>query len=187
MPLPGIFASSFKNIGPQGAYDSLAVTTVGSTPVGTVTFSGIPQNYKHLQVRILMRSDRATTLDSNFIYFNGDTTTSNYVTHGLVGSGSGTPGAYTDTADYIGIGVLPGSSIASNIFGVSIVDILDYTNINKYKVCKTLNGTDANGSGQARFNSGMWMNTGAVTSISFNTHGGGNFTQYSQFAIYGVK
>jgi hypothetical protein len=76
-------------------------------------------------------------------------------------------------------------------FGVSIVDILDYANTNKYKTVRVLSGVDFNGTlagygGYVGPLSGNWRNTSAITSIKINAQTG-NFTQYSQFALYGIK
>ena len=58
-------------------------------------------------------------------------------------------------------------------------------NTNKYKTVRTLNGTDSNGSGQITLVSGGYRSTSAITTVAINS--GGTFTQYSHFALYGVK
>jgi hypothetical protein len=77
-------------------------------------------------------------------------------------------------------------------FGVSIIDILDYANTNKYKTFRNLNGNDINGTiasvgGYISLLSGLWMKTNAITSLKFAPVNGTTFTQYSQFALYAVK
>ena len=44
-----------------GAYESIASTTVGSGGVSTITFSSIPDTYKHLQIRYTARVTGSTT------------------------------------------------------------------------------------------------------------------------------
>jgi hypothetical protein len=56
---------------------------------------------------------------------------------------------------------------------------------NKHKTVRGLAGWDANGSGYGGISSGVWRNTNAVTSI--NLVPSGNFMQYTQFALYGIK
>ena len=80
--------SSFTNLtkyndflGPNSAYiptsfDSIASAT-GTGSSGTITFSSIPQTYKHLQIRGIGRLDVVTGGVSTRIRLNGDTT-SNY-------------------------------------------------------------------------------------------------------------
>jgi hypothetical protein len=82
----------------------------------------------------------------------------------------------------------PGASSTASIFGVAVCDILDYTNTNKYKTVRSLSGHDQNGSGYVTLMSGSWRNTAAITSITIlRDSGGANLTQYSQFALYGIK
>jgi hypothetical protein len=63
---------------------------------------------------------------------------------------------------------------------------LDYANTNKYKTLRTLNGSDANGSGVVQLRSGLWMSSSAINAITLSTSAG-NFNQYSSFALYGIK
>jgi hypothetical protein len=67
------------------------------------------------------------------------------------------------------------------------MDIVDYTNTNKYKTSRAFAGFDANGSGMLAVTSGLWMSTTAINSITFTSDASGNFAQYSSFALYGVK
>jgi hypothetical protein len=63
--------------------------------------------------------------------------------------------------------------------GVSIIDILDYANANKYKTVKGLSGTYWGASG-------AWRNSSAVTSVTvFGSNG--NFGANSTFSLYGIK
>lgn len=165
------------------SYESIATVTVGSGGAANVEFTSIAGTYTHLQVRGIMRSDG--TLDGFNTQFNSDTG-SNYTRHRLYGAGSSAaadgnaPRSNITLAD----GVL--TSAGASIFGAVIFDILDYANTNKYKTVRSLGGNDKNGSGSIWFNSGMWMNTNAITSIKIFP-GDGNFVQYTQFALYGVK
>ena len=181
-PILGIYASQISGhlFAPSGAYDSIATTTLGST-TASVTFSSIPSTYTHLQLRCLM-SDTATGSASMTAQFNGDTG-ANYSSHILLGNGStaGAAAFISDTKMFSGYFYQ-----GTNIFGAAVVDILDYANTNKYKTLKSLSGGDANGNGQMRLFSGLWMNTGAISSITLASNGG-NFIQYSQFALYGIK
>ena len=56
----------------------------------------------------------------------------------------------------------------------------------KYKSIKILNGADTNGGGDIQFQSGLWMNTNAVSSISFFLTAG-TFSSGAIFALYGIK
>ena len=67
-----------------------------------------------------------------------------------------------------------------------MIDILDYSNTNKYKTARVLGGMDFNGSGSASLQSGLWMSTSAVTSITCIS-AGNNWTTGTQIALYGVN
>jgi hypothetical protein len=167
-----------------GDYEPIeTVTLTGSQ--ATITFSSIPSTYKHLQIRAIGRMAAAATLDSLWAQFNSDTTSSNYYAHGIYATGSGTPGAYADSGAFAQIGILSANSAGANMFGAFVMDILDYSNTNKYKTTRTLSGADLNGDGQLRFVSGLWKNTAAISSIVID--GNSNFAQYSSFALYGIK
>lgn len=79
-----------------------------------------------------------------------------------------------------------GSSNGANIYGTSVLDVLDYTNANKFKTTRGLAGVDANGSGYVWYSSGNWRSTSAVTSLQLIAETG-NFTTDSQFALYGIQ
>jgi hypothetical protein len=167
------------------AYESISTVTVGAGGVSTVTFSNIPATYTHLQVRILARDSRANAFSNIEWRYNADTG-SNYTSHILYGNGSGTAAAVDLNLSTQSAIRIAGGNAASNIFGVGIIDILDYTNTNKYKVSRTLSGNDQNGDGQIYFTSGLWNNTAAITSITFIPTTA-NIVQYSSFALYGIK
>jgi hypothetical protein len=185
MPILGIIASSIQNsIANASSYESIATVTVGAGGAASISFTSIPSTYQHLQIRGITRSPDASYITARF---NADTG-SNYSTHyiyaepGTVVSGA----AANDTVFYVSRSNYFAS--ASTMFGAGICDILDYANTNKYKTTRTLTGNDTNGTagGAIYYTSGNWRNTAAVTSILiFPTSG--NFSQYSSFALYGIK
>jgi len=186
-PILGIYASQISGhlFAPSGAYDSIATSTVGAGGAAYIEFTSIPSTYTHLQVRMLQRSDYAGTFVGTAIRLNSDTG-SNYSFHVLTGDGSSaSAGGYASMSDIDGAS-FSAASITSGVFGVGILDILDYANTNKYKTTRMLGGVDANGSGATNFWSGSWRNTAAVSTIRIYP-GAGNYTQYSSFALYGIK
>jgi hypothetical protein len=46
-------------------------------------------------------------------------------------------------------GVCTSDGITASVYSAGVIDILDYANTNKYKTMRILDGTDANGSGEA--------------------------------------
>jgi hypothetical protein len=171
-----------------GDYESINTVTVGSGGQATITFSSIPATFKHLQVRYMSRSANASTTDVLSWRFNSDTA-SNYSRHFLFGDGGGgvgVSGAATSDTRMTTDGTT-GATATASIFGVGVVDILDYADTNKYKTLRALSADDRNGAGLVVVNSGNWRSTSAVSTITIITNSTANFAQYSSFALYGIK
>jgi hypothetical protein len=168
------------------SYESIATTTVGAGGSATVTFSSIPSTYKHLQVRITAKTNRALNRDGSKVTFNSDTSSS-YVDHYLYGTGSSAAAGYDAAAPASGIYRLSGNTSATDIFGAIVYDILDYANTNKNKTCRYLGGVDLNGADEIYLGSNLYMKTDAISSITFAPIVGTSFLQYSSFALYGIK
>jgi hypothetical protein len=174
MPNLGIIASS-KSGTLLGDYQSIATTTVGSGGASSITFSSIPATYQHLQIRLFSRnsSDNGTVS----MRYNSDSG-ANYSVHDLYGSGSAAAASATVSGTSV-FASLTGSTQAA----VSIIDILDYADTNKFKTNRSMIGVDYNGSGYVWFSSGNWRSTAAINSIVLNA----TFTQYTSAALYGIK
>jgi len=165
-----------------GDFNSIA-TINGNGSTATITFSSIPSTYTHLQVRVMARV--AAGGEDLTLQFNGDTGT-NYTRHRL--TGNGTAAAAAGNASTTGITTLgsAGMPTAASTYAVTIIDVLDYANTNKYKTARMLSGQDSNGSGGVDFTSGVWMNTAAITSLTIYALSS-NFPTASSFALYGIK
>lgn len=176
-------------------YDSLATITVGSGGASSVSFTSIPNNYTHLQIRWSAQTNRATyNIDDLIIRFNSDTG-ANYATHRMyeyAPSPSSTviaQGYSSTTAIYAGSVT---TNVATNIFNAAVTDIFDYANTNKYKTLKTLAGSDTGGAasgyaGIVGINSGHWRSNNAITSITFSPEYGSVITENSKFHLYGIR
>lgn len=167
------------------SFESIATVTVGSGGSKTVSFSSITGIYAHLELRVIARSDRASTVDYYGFRFNSDTG-SNYSKHYVGGDGSATEAGATANASTCDLYHIPAASATASIFGADIIDVIDYSNTNKYKTVRTLTGNDRNGAGRIDLFSHSWRNTNAINEITI-TCGIGNFVQYSHFALYGIK
>jgi hypothetical protein len=163
-----------------GAMIPIATTTLGSSQ-STITFSSIPQNYEHLQIRgITAGSGVQSTLR-----FNSDSG-NNYAAHSLLGDGStvSAGGATSQT----GINTIGYLNNVSNVFVPFIIDILDYSNTNKNKTVRYTFGWEKNASGSyIYYASGLWMNTSAINTITISADSSGSIAQYSSYALYGIK
>jgi hypothetical protein len=184
-PILGIYASQITGKLVTGSYESIQTVTVGSGGAASVTFSSIPSTYTHLQIRGIARGTVVSTETALRNRFNGDSG-SNYTRHDLRGNGTTATSAAATSADAMNYGDVSAASSNANVFGVFVGDVLDYANTNKYKTIRSLNGFDNNGDGQVGIKSGFWRNTAAVTEILIFP-ASGDFTQYSTFALYGIK
>ena len=194
-PIIGTIASQISGHLTSYAFESIATVNV-STDTNSISFTSIPQTYKHLQLRIVAKntvnvaSPAAGNSDIS-ASFNGDTTYTNYYSHSTYGDGTDV-GVYTanEASYYAAIGSASwGKSAQTNIFANAVSDILDYTNTNKYKTIKQISGgMKGSSGGDLKFASSVWRSTAAITSMTlYNVYTNWDFKQYSSFALYGVK
>jgi hypothetical protein len=176
-----------------GDYESIA-TANGTGSSTTITFSSIPSTYKHLQIRGILKNTSSGQFDDpTWITFNADTG-SNYSYHSLYGTGTvATALSGVSQNNIVSKGTPSGSSGSNKGFCGTIVDILDYTDTNKYKTLRWLQGFDNNGQGSSNngegsinLTSGNWRSTSAITSISF-IGSSFNWTTDATLTLYGIK
>ena len=199
MILIGTIASSLLQNVDNGVMDPLQVITVGPSGAANVEFTSIPGTYTHLQVRAFGQTNRETVgFDSMRVQFNGVSGASGgsgYTRHGITGNGSSVSAFGADSSNSNNdcqfawaLGTTTGSS-----WGTGIIDILDYTNTNKYKTIRSIGGVDLNGTvggsgGFVGLGSNLFLlNTNAITSIKLIPFVGSTISQYSHFALYGIK
>lgn len=159
----------------------------GTGSATSITFSNIPQNYQHLQIRGIVKNAFTTTstgVGNVNITFNGVGGTS-YATHTL--RGSGTAASAFGDANYSSIypnAVANSHANNTNIVGAIIIDIHDYASTTKNKTVRNFSGVDYNGGGLIELNSGVFLSTNAITSITLTTSQ--NWTTQTSFALYGM-
>lgn len=176
--------------GVANSYESIATVSVGAGGQTTISFTSIPSTYKHLQVRGILKTDRAT-YGNDGLYVKVNSNSSNYAQHYILGDGSAASasGGGGNTQILIGwAGTNAGNSSAANV-----IDILDYADTNKYKTFRNLSGVDLNGTvagygGLVALHSGMYYGgTSAITQLDFTSSNAATFQQYSHLALYGIK
>jgi hypothetical protein len=175
-----ILAAPFISL--AGDYQSIATTTVGVAGATEIIFSAIPSTYKHLQIRGMARN--STTEGNLRMQLNSDSST-NYSYHQITGTGASASSAAATSASYTENGNMP---TTTSMFATYVIDILDYADTNKFKTIRTLAGFDTNATerGLVQFLSGNWRSTSAITTVRLFA-GNNSMTQYSQFALYGIK
>ena len=189
MPIPlGILAVAGAGAAGAGAYDLLE-TTVLSSNATTVTFTGLGSysEYKHLQLRIVVRGTTIGIADNDtlLIRLNSDTG-NNYLYHQLSGNGSSVSSSgELDFPFFVLQDLVPTGDTTANNFGVACVDILDFSNANKFTTIRSLHGAVNSSETDIMLQSGLWRNTASITSITLlylSTAVIG-----SRFSLYGIK
>ena len=171
-----------------GSFESIAtVSSVGGE--SSLSFTSIPSTYKSLQIRWTSRvNSGGTTAESLWMRFNSDTG-NNYNFHSVYGTGSAAESNNDLNQERIySLNSNAGSGVASNIFGVGIMNIYDYSSTTKFKTTRAFCGCDANVSNsnfRVVLNSNLWRSTSAITSISM--FGSSTFAADSTFSLYGIK
>lgn len=181
--MSGILGALLGSYAPVStAFESIATATGTGSSI-TITFSDIPQTYKHLQLRVVGKITSTANPDFFSIRLNGNTSSS-YANHRLTGDGTSAFAASNINNDKIAdIGDAVGTT--TNIVGVSIIDIHDYSSTTRNKTLRSINGNDRNGAGRITLSSGFLNSTSAVTSISLI--GSQNFDTTTTVALYGIK
>jgi len=162
----------------------LIATASGTGSSGTITFSSIPQDYKHLQIRYTAKASSSETLIRMRLQANPDVNSFTHQRHSLFGNESGvssTAGSSGDT-DLRLLDAMASSTTANRV-SAGIIDILDYSSTTKNKTVRALYGQI--GLRRIYIASGLIDLTNATTSISLRTSD--NFTTLSRFSLYGIK
>lgn len=192
----GVYGDKYNYIGANSNnwYEAIATTQL-TTAATNITFSNIPADYTHLQLRMMLRSDRGTWGVDNFTTrFNGDTG-SNYSSHLVytnLGNGTAVSGASVNDT-WIQTTQNIGTTTGGNFYGVAVMDILDYKDTSKFKTIRMLTGFNANGTPaggddeRIMLISGNWRNTNAITTIRIAPSNGTNFTANSRISLYGLR
>ena len=163
----------------------ISTVTVGSGGVASISFTGIPQTYTDLIIKICARSTRAGADDDVYISFNGSTTGyayryfQGYITSARASSGSN---QYVAT--------MPASGATINTFGNTDTYIPNYTSAN-YKTASSDTVTENNSAvayeSLVMLMSNLWSNTAPITSITLTSGTSSNFAQYSSATLYGIR
>jgi hypothetical protein len=179
----GIFSAAGAGGGPVGDYELIETNILGSNQA-SITFSNLgtySSTYKHLQIRATGRNSSSN--GEMFLRFNADTG-NNYSTHALYADGTGPYSIAASSTSQIRAGATSLSTDASNVFGTTVLDVLDAFSTTKNKTTRSFSGRT--GSNQILLISGAWYNTASTTSLTLLT-GANNFVTGSRFSLYGIR
>lgn len=182
----GLTGTKYDTVSADNYYMEPIATTLLTSTASGVTFSNIPQNYKHLQIRIFAQSSYSVGSDALNLNFNNDTT-STYRHHQIFGNGTSVTA--NQTTDTNGMYISRFGNTTRGNYGAAIVDILDYSSGYKFKTTRNLGGVDWNGTleGAIYYSSGLYPSTAPITTLRLQTFGGSVISANSRFSLYGIK
>ena len=170
-------------------------TTYMEADAASVAFTGIPQTYKHLQLRISSRDTSAADTVEVAIRLGSlapevlDTGASYYSVE-MRGYASTENGSLNGAQSYIKCSFSAASNIDAAGYGSGMVNILDYTNTDKMHTVLITGGQSINVTGYPWLSTvgGLWNGEGAIDKI---TIGGASFTgtlvRGTVISIYGLN
>lgn len=172
-----------------GSSQQLIGKQVLSGTSATITFSNIPQNFNHLKIIMLARSDKAGVPAVNAaMIFNGDSG-ANYAQSSFYGVNNATVGTGSNpTTNNVLISAIPAATSTASYPGMAEILIPCYAATTFYKVVNTAvtyNSSSA-GSNYLTLNSSTWRNTAAITSLAISDSASANFIAGSSFYLYGI-
>ena len=166
----------------------ISSVTVGSGGAPSMAFNSIPQTYTDLLIAVSGRSTRTGTTsgDSFSIQFNGVGGTS-YSDIAVRGSGSAAI-SYSDVSQaVIDLGRVPAANQTASTFGNSEFYIPNYTGSTFKSISvDTVSENNATEAYQTLL-SGLFSDTGAITSIVIAPSGSNTFVEYSTAYLYGIS
>jgi hypothetical protein len=175
---------------PPGTYELLE-TQILTGNQATVSFSNLNSTYgstyQHLQVRMAVRTNRASQpLDTGIFTLNS--AGSGYSSHILYGYNSSVTSSAETSAARILFGIsVAASTNTANAFSSHIIDVLDAFETTKNTTTRVLGGVAGTSAttGVVELVSGLFNNTAAVDSITFDAIG--DFIAGSRFSLYGLR
>lgn len=162
-----------------------------------ITFSSIPNTYRHLKLIALLASSRAANNDALLLRLNGDSG-ANYAanTEYTAGNTTGFAGGFVGAA-LTSLGAaqvcVPAANGTAHAPGVLEADFFYYANTTWWKSCKlTLCNLDSSLGLQSNVFSeivlnGGWRNTAAINAIALTLNTGPNFIAGSIASLYGIS
>lgn len=167
----------------------ILITETLTTNQSSITFSSldtIASEFQNLQIRMTARSNRSSDNSEFDLRFNSDSGT-NYTWHYMRSTGSATESGGGGSLDSVRVyQSLTGATNTANSFGVTVIDILDPFETTKNTTIRAITGFQGS-LNRVLMETGSWLNTDAVTSISLTEYYGSNFISGSTFSLIGVK
>ena len=178
MPIPIYSSAASAN---NSSLVQLGYVQVG-TPVNSIFFSSIPQNYQDLVLIAYGRNvnDIIEGADITFNRISQNAYSTTYVT------GDGSSASSSRVTNFGAITFLDITRSTSNIYAMAELHINSYSLNSKWKTILGKSASDQNGSGNTKFFSSSLRFDSPITSLTI-TKGGNGFAYGSNFALYAVR
>jgi hypothetical protein len=169
------------SVGNLPSNEYLIQSYVLDSVTATVTFdiTGLGSQFRHLQLVIAAKTNRADRADLLYIKLNNSDATKAHI---LQGTGTSVQSLSED----LRVGYIAGATTTS-VFGAAVVDILDAFSSTKNKTVRVLSGyNNGTGGGESivALGSNFLNSTSTLTSVVVAAIG--SFAIGSRFSLYGV-
>ena len=188
-PIPlGILAASGVEVAAGGAFDLLTTTLVSSN-TSSVVFSNLVSNYassyKHLQLRMVLRTNQANdNLGNVRIEVNG--VQQDYNSHELYGDATGDYSTTSGTSTFMMLsGATTKAQSGAAKYALTITDIYEPFTTNKKTTFMSMIGGFANTEEKVALASGLFNYTNAVDSIEIYVPSA-SWVSGCRFSLYGM-
>lgn len=164
------------------AMQPIYTQTVGSSSVGSISFTNIPQTFTDLKIVFSLRDTYAGGFDSVLMQFNSDT--ANNYSYTVIGQA---PSSYrSSNNNVINPFLANGTTSTASTFSNMEAYIPNYTSSNKKSIIIDVVGENNSASVFGlSMTAALWSNTAAISSLYFQASNG-NITQYSTISLYGI-
>jgi hypothetical protein len=168
---------------PTNTYEPIATYTATGSQ-STITFSSIPQTYKHLVFSGKIKG--SVNNEDLQVRFNGSSGNSSYAfamsNENVSNTTSVSHYAITDVS-YVRFGDYIQSTAQSSDWSGIQAQIYDYTSTNHYKTYSSHSMNAVLGNQRM---TGFFVSNSAITQLDFLLGGAGNFVSGSTFTLYGL-
>jgi len=165
---------------------SVVVSTNGTT--SDIGFGSIPQTYTDLRLVVQFRTDYSSSSVAA-LYFNSDSSTTNRSDTYIMYNGSSLTSGRETTVNRIQVAsgpTTPYSATATDMFGVAVIDILNYSNTTTNKTVLWRYSGDTNGTGSTVVGVGTVQSTTAINFVHIATYAVGNWVAGTTATLYGI-
>jgi hypothetical protein len=166
--------------------DLITSVTVGSGGAATIDFTSISGTYTDLCLKLSTRCAFTGGVANLSMQINTDTG-ANYQYRELVGNGSSaSTGSGTNSANFNSIQVP--NDATSNTFNNVEIYLHNYAGSTQKSISvDAVTENNASTKVQVRLQAWLWLQTSAITQLTFTSQGATNFLQYSTAYLYGIN